>query len=72
MEDIEDLLVGNEGVAPGFRLLVNSIGLNPKKKPNSLKSKQSFVQDPLQSIKIPGTQVCFCVFLRKDSCFFFI
>ncbi|XP_057527120.1 uncharacterized protein LOC130806178 isoform X1 [Amaranthus tricolor] len=55
MEDIEDLLVGDGGVAPGFRLPVTSVGLNPKKK--SIKSnKQYLVQDPLQSVKIPGTQ----------------
>lgn len=61
MEDIEDLLVGDGGVAPGFRLPVTSVGLNPKKK--SIKSnKQYLVQDPLQSVKIPGTQVLFLLF----------
>ncbi|XP_074273336.1 uncharacterized protein LOC141596953 [Silene latifolia] len=63
MEDIEDLLVGNGGVAPGFRLPVTSVGINPKKKP--LQSKQSFLQDPLQSIKIPGTQI---IYIKTFGC----
>lgn len=63
MEDIEDLLAGNGGVAPGFRLPLTSVGLNPKKKP--LKPKQSLVQDPLQSIKIPGTQM---IYIKTFGC----
>ncbi|KAK9713706.1 hypothetical protein RND81_06G045900 [Saponaria officinalis] len=63
MEDIEDLLVGNGGIAPGFRLPVTSVGLNPKKKP--IKSKHSFIQDPLQSIKIPGTQT---IYIKTFGC----
>ncbi|XP_021767178.1 threonylcarbamoyladenosine tRNA methylthiotransferase-like isoform X1 [Chenopodium quinoa] len=63
MEDIEDLLVGEGGVAPGFRLPLSSVGLNPKKKP--IKSKSSFLQDPLQSIKIPGTQI---IYIKTFGC----
>lgn len=63
MEDIEDLLAGDGGVAPGFRLPVTSVGLNPKKKPT--KSNQSLLQDPLQSIKIPGTQI---IYIKTFGC----
>ncbi|KAH9623596.1 hypothetical protein KSS87_019045 [Heliosperma pusillum] len=64
MEDIEDLLVGNGGVAPGFRLPLTSVGINPKKKPIQ-SNKQSFLQDPLQSIKIPGTQI---IYIKTFGC----
>lgn len=64
MEDIEDLLAGNGGVAPGFRLPLTSVGLNPKKK-IPIKPKQFLVQDPLQSIKIPGTQM---IYIKTFGC----
>ncbi|KAL2893536.1 Threonylcarbamoyladenosine tRNA methylthiotransferase [Bienertia sinuspersici] len=63
MEDIEDLMFDNEGVAPGFRLPVSSVGLNPKKKP--IKFKKNLLQDPLQSIKIPGTQI---IYIKTFGC----
>lgn len=63
MEDIEDLMAGDGGVAPGFRLPVMSVGINPKKKP--IPSKKSLVQDPLQSIKIPGTQT---IYIKTFGC----
>lgn len=69
MEDIEDLLVGNDGgVAPGFRLPVSSVGLNPKKKPiksQNNNNKISFLQHPLQSINIPGTQI---IYIKTFGC----
>ncbi|GAB4861454.1 hypothetical protein Ancab_036656 [Ancistrocladus abbreviatus] len=66
MEDIEDLLVGNGGVAPGFRLPVTSVSINPKRKDKSnLKKRQSLVQAPLQSLKIPGTQT---IYIKTFGC----
>ncbi|XP_070669967.1 uncharacterized protein [Malus domestica] len=63
MEDIEDLLIGSGGGAPpGFRLPINTVGMNPKKKPNpngrNTNKKLSQIQDPLAPLspKVPGTQ----------------
>lgn len=67
MEDIEDLLVGDGGVAPGFRLSVNSVGINPKKRAtkSNLNKNQSLSQHPLQSLKIPGTQT---IYIKTFGC----
>ncbi|GMH17332.1 hypothetical protein Nepgr_019173 [Nepenthes gracilis] len=65
MEDIEDLLVGNGGVAPGFRLPVASVGLNPRKKTKRHLEKQPLVPDPLQSLIIPGTQT---IYIKTFGC----
>lgn len=56
MEDIEDLLLGNGGggAAPGFRLPLNAVGVNPRK--NNNKPKLTKLDHPLVS-KVPGTQV---------------
>ncbi|PPR83246.1 hypothetical protein GOBAR_AA37466 [Gossypium barbadense] len=53
MEDIEDLLVGSGGAPPGFRLPLNAVGVNPRKKNKAKPSKVSQMNDPP---KIPGTQ----------------
>lgn len=65
MEDIEDLLAGGAGgAAPGFRLPLNSVGVNPKRNTSKRSiSKQDEVTDSNRdslappSMKIPGTQV---------------
>ncbi|MBA0624211.1 hypothetical protein Godav_009606 [Gossypium davidsonii] len=53
MEDIEDLLVASGGAPPGFRLPLNAVGVNPRKKNKAKPSKVSQMNDPP---KIPGTQ----------------
>lgn len=55
MEDIEDLLVGSGGAPPGFRLSLNAVGVNPRKKNN--KRTSQFNNDQSLTPKIPGTQV---------------
>ncbi|GAB2291172.1 hypothetical protein Dimus_025431 [Dionaea muscipula] len=69
MEDIEDLFAGRDGgwAAPGFRLPVTSVGLNPKRrsKPNLKPQSQSLIQDPVQSLKIPGTQT---IYIKTFGC----
>lgn len=70
MEDIEDLFIGagGDGVPPGFRLPITSVGLNPKKnkkKPNlnlnanTNTNNLSQIEHPLApfSPKVPGTEV---------------
>ncbi|XVF30081.1 hypothetical protein REPUB_Repub16aG0026300 [Reevesia pubescens] len=62
MEDIEDLLVGNGGAPPGFRLPLNAVGLNPRKK-NKIKPNQiSQINNPP---RIPGTQT---IFIKTFGC----
>ncbi|CAN6584378.1 unnamed protein product [Malus baccata var. baccata] len=72
MEDIEDLLIGSGGGAPpGFRLPINTVGLNPKKKPNpngrNTNAKLSQIQDPLAPLspKVPGTQT---IYIKTFGC----
>ncbi|KAM1621528.1 hypothetical protein ACFX1X_020274 [Malus domestica] len=69
MEDIEDLLIGSGGGAPpGFRLPINTVGMNPKKKPNpngrNTNKKLSQIQDPLAP-KVPGTQT---IYIKTFGC----
>ncbi|RZC62675.1 hypothetical protein C5167_024437 [Papaver somniferum] len=63
MDDIEDMLVGNDGAPPGFRLPVMSVGLNPKLRqkkkknedtPNLKHLTQDIPSNP--SPQVPGTQ----------------
>ncbi|KAF9601447.1 hypothetical protein IFM89_020214 [Coptis chinensis] len=65
MEDIEDLLAGNdEGAPPGFRLPLMTVGLNPKYQNKKKKQKKNNLTTPqiqqkppiLPSPLIPGTQ----------------
>ncbi|KAM0972215.1 hypothetical protein ACFX2H_019752 [Malus domestica] len=72
MEDIEDLLIGSGGGAPpGFRLPINTVGMNPKKKPNpngrNTNKKLSQIQDPLAPLspKVPGTQT---IYIKTFGC----
>ncbi|XP_068305901.1 uncharacterized protein [Pyrus communis] len=72
MEDIEDLLIGSGGGAPpGFRLPINTVGMNPKKKPNpngrNTNNKLSQIQDPLAPLspKVPGTQT---IYIKTFGC----
>ncbi|XP_009379447.2 threonylcarbamoyladenosine tRNA methylthiotransferase isoform X1 [Pyrus x bretschneideri] len=72
MEDIEDLLIGSGGGAPpGFRLPINTVGLNPKNKPNpngrNTNAKLSQIQDPLAPLspKVPGTQT---IYIKTFGC----
>ena len=62
MEDIEDLLVGGSGAPPGFRLPLNAVGVNTRKKNNikTIPTKISQMNGPLTPLlppKIPGTEV---------------
>ncbi|KAM1204070.1 hypothetical protein ACFX13_020300 [Malus domestica] len=72
MEDIEDLLIDSGGGAPpGFRLPINTVGMNPKKKPNpngrNTNKKLSQIQDPLTPLspKVPGTQT---IYIKTFGC----
>ncbi|CAN8235404.1 unnamed protein product [Cochlearia groenlandica] len=74
MEDIEDLLAGGDGGAPpGFRLPLNTVGINPKtsKIKRSIISKQDEIaatnRDSLAppSMKIPGTQI---IYIKTFGC----
>ncbi|VVA94997.1 unnamed protein product [Arabis nemorensis] len=73
MEDIEDLFAGGGGGAPpGFRLPVNSVGINPKtSKIKRISSKQDDItasnRDSLAppSLKIPGTQT---IYIKTFGC----
>ncbi|KFK41623.1 hypothetical protein AALP_AA2G152000 [Arabis alpina] len=70
MEDIEDLFAGGGGGAPpGFRLPVNSIGINPKtNKSKRISSKQDDSnRDSLAppSLTIPGTQT---IYIKTFGC----
>ncbi|XP_068313315.1 uncharacterized protein [Pyrus communis] len=72
MEDIEDLLIGSGGGAPpGFRLPINTVGLNPKNKPipngRNTTAKLSQIQDPLAPLshKVPGTQT---IYIKTFGC----
>lgn len=58
MEDIEDLVAG-AGAPPGFRLPLNAVGVNHKKKKSNRLS-----QTPL-SPKIPGTQT---IYVKTFGC----
>ncbi|XP_016748501.2 threonylcarbamoyladenosine tRNA methylthiotransferase isoform X2 [Gossypium hirsutum] len=62
MEDIEDLLVGSGGAPPGFRLPLNAVGVNPRKKNKAKPSKVSQMNDPP---KIPGTQT---IYVKTFGC----
>ncbi|XP_057973270.1 uncharacterized protein LOC131161488 isoform X1 [Malania oleifera] len=64
MEDIEDLLVGNGGAPPGFRISFGSVGINPKQKKNKPKLKSHASLAP-QAPKIPGTQT---IYMRTFGC----
>ncbi|KAG2321721.1 hypothetical protein Bca52824_014934 [Brassica carinata] len=73
MEDIEDLLAGGAGGAlPGFRLPLNSVGVNPKRNTSKRSiSKQDEVTDSNRdslappSMKIPGAQVVLLALSRS-------
>ncbi|KAM2872522.1 hypothetical protein FF1_020025 [Malus domestica] len=72
MEDIEDLLIDSGGGAPpGFRLPINTVGMNPKKKPypngRNTNKKLSQIQDPLTPLspKVPGTQT---IYIKTFGC----
>ncbi|XAR57488.1 tRNA (N6-L-threonylcarbamoyladenosine37-C2)-methylthiotransferase [Bertholletia excelsa] len=72
MEDIEDLLVGNGGAPPGFRLPISaSVGVNPKMKrrqQQTILNKHSAIQGSLNvphSPKIPGTQT---IYMKTFGC----
>ncbi|OAY23750.1 threonylcarbamoyladenosine tRNA methylthiotransferase [Manihot esculenta] len=68
MEDIEDLLIGSGGgTPPGFRLPLNSVGVNPRKNKNKNKPNLNasiLSQIPL-STKIPGTQT---IYIKTFGC----
>ncbi|XP_021288193.1 threonylcarbamoyladenosine tRNA methylthiotransferase [Herrania umbratica] len=68
MEDIEDLLVGSGGAPPGFRLPLNAVGVNPKRKNKNKPNKISQTNDPLTALlppKIPGTQT---IYIKTFGC----
>ncbi|KAG2321730.1 hypothetical protein Bca52824_014943 [Brassica carinata] len=73
MEDIEDLLAGGAGGAlPGFRLPLNSVGVNPKRNTSKRSiSKQDEVTDSNRdslappSMKIPGAQT---IYIKTFGC----
>ncbi|XP_007020083.2 PREDICTED: threonylcarbamoyladenosine tRNA methylthiotransferase [Theobroma cacao] len=68
MEDIEDLLVGSGGAPPGFRLPLNAVGVNPRKKHRNKPNKISQTNDPLTPLlppKIPGTQT---IYIKTFGC----
>lgn len=59
MEDIEDILAGGAsgGVAPGFRLPLAAVGINPSQK--KIKSRRNTISSLQDSNSIPGTQVLY-------------
>ncbi|KAI3878951.1 hypothetical protein MKX03_037348 [Papaver bracteatum] len=72
MEDIEDMLVGNDGAPPGFRLPLMSVGLNPKLRqkkkknedtPNLKHLTQDIPSNP--SPQVPGTQT---IYMKTFGC----
>ncbi|XP_026388419.1 threonylcarbamoyladenosine tRNA methylthiotransferase-like [Papaver somniferum] len=72
MDDIEDMLVGNDGAPPGFRLPVMSVGLNPKLRqkkkknedtPNLKHLTQDIPSNP--SPQVPGTQT---IYMKTFGC----
>ncbi|XVE55025.1 hypothetical protein DITRI_Ditri03aG0128000 [Diplodiscus trichospermus] len=68
MEDIEDLLVGSGGAPPGFRLPLNAVGVNTRKKNKTKTNKISQINDPLTPLlppEIPGTQT---IYLKTFGC----
>ncbi|KAI3990894.1 hypothetical protein MKX01_026078 [Papaver californicum] len=71
MEDIEDMLVGNDGAPPGFRLPLMSVGLNPKlrqkKKNQDIPNLKHLTQDipSNPSPQVPGTQT---IYMKTFGC----
>ncbi|XP_065882053.1 uncharacterized protein [Euphorbia lathyris] len=66
MEDIEDLLVGGgSGAPPGFRLPLNTVGVNPSKNKNKHNLNASKLAQTPFSPKVPGTQT---IYIKTFGC----
>ncbi|CAM8914842.1 unnamed protein product [Rhodiola kirilowii] len=69
MEDIEDILADSAGgVAPGFRLPLAAVGINPSQKKNRARRNTNSSLPESQSIpssKIPGTQT---IYIKTFGC----
>ncbi|CAM8914682.1 unnamed protein product [Rhodiola kirilowii] len=69
MEDIEDILADSAGgVAPGFRLPLAAVGINPSQKKNRARRNTNSSLPESQSLpssKIPGTQT---IYIKTFGC----
>ncbi|KDP35108.1 hypothetical protein JCGZ_10950 [Jatropha curcas] len=67
MEDIEDLLIGGGGIGapPGFRLPLNTVGVNPRKNKNKPNLNTTMLSQIPFSPKIPGTQT---IYIKTFGC----